>query len=363
MFSNFLNNSSSTFFSLQYYMEHKVAPTIHHTVEPFNPHLVPKLCDVPPSQLPIRWRELLIEAEGRHHRSARKSVYALRPMICLDSSLAGTPHSNRKKKRKPRASKSSDERTETPVESETDPLLNDSMEQNGVQTEGDPNRDDIQITYYPLPIYLAANLNATTSSSSSGPAEEILVAQAEQPAVRYQNVEDELMDASEVDDQTSSNDQTGEDVVALEEEKASESESESADEDEDSMSVEQGTFSDGEESEQSGSVDVTGSSSESEPATPQESLRRESSETAARPASSSTPNQPAKRYVLIGRVDANTSETSCHVWGPEINGGQNILPVRTTAGHETAGNEAGSGAASSQVRKFAIYCVPKRYFR
>lgn len=55
-----------------------------------------RLCEVPPSLLPERWRELMVIHEGVHHRSQRKTPFALRPSVsrvssCLPAGITPLP--------------------------------------------------------------------------------------------------------------------------------------------------------------------------------------------------------------------------------------------------------------------------------
>ncbi len=82
-----------------------MAPPINHSVAPFDRYSVPKLCDVDASLLPERWRPLLLEADGRCHRSIIKSVHRARPMVSQENTHS-TPVSSRKprRQRKPKTS-------------------------------------------------------------------------------------------------------------------------------------------------------------------------------------------------------------------------------------------------------------------
>lgn len=62
-------------------MENKVAPAVHHALQPFDRFSMKKLCDIEPSLLPDRWRELMLNHLGAHHRSKMKSSFALRPQL------------------------------------------------------------------------------------------------------------------------------------------------------------------------------------------------------------------------------------------------------------------------------------------
>lgn len=53
-------------------MEHKVAPPVEHDLQPFDPLSVQRLCDVPSSVLPKRWREMMLIHVGAHHRDRKK---------------------------------------------------------------------------------------------------------------------------------------------------------------------------------------------------------------------------------------------------------------------------------------------------
>lgn len=86
-----------------------MAPPINHSVAPFDRYSIPKLCEVDASLLPERWRPLLLEADGRCHRSSIKSVHRARPMVSLENTHS-TPVTSRKprRQRKPKASASKD---------------------------------------------------------------------------------------------------------------------------------------------------------------------------------------------------------------------------------------------------------------
>lgn len=101
-------------FVFQYYKKNNVAPPVSHSVAPFDRYSLPKLCDVDASILPDRWRLLLLEADGRCHRSNIKAVHRARPMISLENTHS-TPVSSRKprRQRKPKSSVPKD--TTSPV--------------------------------------------------------------------------------------------------------------------------------------------------------------------------------------------------------------------------------------------------------
>ena len=65
---------------IQYYLENKVAPPVHHYVQPFDRLFMSRLCDVTPSLLPDRWRELMLIHQGIRHRSM-STPFALRPSV------------------------------------------------------------------------------------------------------------------------------------------------------------------------------------------------------------------------------------------------------------------------------------------
>ncbi len=65
---------------MQYYVANKVAPPVHHVIQPFDRQSISRLCDVTPSLLPDRWRELMVIQQGVRHRS-RETPFALRPLV------------------------------------------------------------------------------------------------------------------------------------------------------------------------------------------------------------------------------------------------------------------------------------------
>lgn len=71
-------------------MENKVAPPVHHTIQPFDRFSMPKLCDTQPSLLPIRWRELMLNHIGAKHRD-KISPFAMRPLVPRNPSFTYNP--------------------------------------------------------------------------------------------------------------------------------------------------------------------------------------------------------------------------------------------------------------------------------
>ncbi len=68
----------------KYYWANKVAPPIHHSIQPFDRYSTTALCDVPPNLLPERWREIMLNHGG---------------MLCLSSKNSrGHPPAKTKKK-------------------------------------------------------------------------------------------------------------------------------------------------------------------------------------------------------------------------------------------------------------------------
>ena len=68
-------------FVKQFYLENKVAPPIHHNIQPFDRYSTTALCDVPPNLLPERWREMMLVHGSTRHRSRKQDLFALRPLV------------------------------------------------------------------------------------------------------------------------------------------------------------------------------------------------------------------------------------------------------------------------------------------
>lgn len=88
-------------------------------------------------------------------------------------------------------------------------------------------------------------------------------------------------------------------------------------------------------------IDVTGTESsdseiEPEPELPPKYFSRNKSENKTH----ASTNQPAKRYVLINRLDENSTQT-IHVWGPKLNDETNI-PSRVVADNGNSKSTGGS---------------------
>lgn len=98
-------------FRKKYYLTNKVAPPIHHNIQPFDRYSVTALCDVPPPLLPERWRQMMLIHKGIRHRSRKQNPFALRPLVprgqptyyiingipSLPQSVVSTPKLNTKK--------------------------------------------------------------------------------------------------------------------------------------------------------------------------------------------------------------------------------------------------------------------------
>jgi len=126
-----------------------------------------------------------------------------------------------------------------------------------------------------------------------------------------------------------------EDEAGEEAEEESEEEEESEDETEESKTMD------------SIDVDVTGtesSDSEIEPESelPPKYFSRNKSENTT----SISKNQPAKRYVLINRLDGNSTQT-IHVWGPKLND-ETTIPARVVADNGNSKSTVG-GTYSAHV--------------
>jgi hypothetical protein len=57
----------------KYYWANKVAPPIHHSIQPFDRYSATKLCDVPPNLLPERWQKEMLKYGGKPCRSRKNS--------------------------------------------------------------------------------------------------------------------------------------------------------------------------------------------------------------------------------------------------------------------------------------------------
>ncbi len=68
-------------FGKKYYLANKVAPPIHHNIQPFDRYSTTALCDVSPNLLPERWREMMLIHGGMRYRSRKNDLFALRPVV------------------------------------------------------------------------------------------------------------------------------------------------------------------------------------------------------------------------------------------------------------------------------------------
>lgn len=168
---------------------------------------------------------------------------------------------------------------------------------------------------------------------------------SEQEFVSSSPVEDlngTRVEAAEEEEEAGEEEEAAEEA---EEESEEESEEEAAEESEEDEESEDET----EESKTMDSidVDVTGSESsdseiEPEPELPPKYFSRNKSENTT----SISKNQPAKRYVLINRLDGNSTQT-IHVWGPKLND-QTTIPARVVADNGNSKSTVG-GTYSAHV--------------
>lgn len=309
-----------------------MAPPIYHTVQPFDRYNMARLCDMDPSTLPVRWRELVLEAEARFHRAGLNSTYRLRPMVSLtgDESSPGL-HPLRKdmktkRKKKKRAPPQEQGTTQSALQPDPTSRLEPAIDHTVAEVDNplsastlDPpgrETDDAGEVASPPPL-------------------------ASTPEPRGENVSD-VLDLSEREAEP---DETSESVdeedtpihtsgTSAELEETAEEESEedvdiNGSDDSESEVIEDASNDSAE------TVDVRATHSE----TPTEEFRRNRYAN-TRPGSSSS-DHPVKRYVLIQRMDDNSAQ-AVHVWGPKLNN-QNNHSVRRAADYDAGGQNSNRG--------------------
>jgi uncharacterized CHY-type Zn-finger protein len=65
----------------KYYLANKVAPPIHHSIQPFDRYSTTALCDVQPNLLPERWRKMMLIHGCMRCRSRKNDLFALQPVV------------------------------------------------------------------------------------------------------------------------------------------------------------------------------------------------------------------------------------------------------------------------------------------